>query len=229
MPLVFEGGLRLLSEISFARDAAKLGKSARTRAQLMDAAIAVIASCNVEGATVNEITRKAGVANGTFYSHFKDKDEIVSVVSGAIALEIAKQLNDLMSDIDCAITRVATGTRLFMDIACQTPDLGWALMKAFYSIPELRLQVGAYMRSDISKGVKQGTFLETTDDFLMDCIGGLVGSALVSRLTGRVGPEAGIRAAELQLQLLGVDAKTAKQAASQPLDLQPPQTAELLD
>ena len=160
----------------------------------------------------------AGVANGTFYAHFKDKDEIISAVTEAIAFEIARQLDKLMSDVDCAVTRVATGTRLFMDIVCQNPNLGWAFLKAYYAIPAFRLRVGVFMRSDITRGIKQGVFCDTTDDFLMECIGGLVASAAMSRLSGKVGPEAGIRAAELQLQLLGVAPKTAKKATSKPLD-----------
>ena len=58
----------------FAPEVASLGKSARTRAQLMDAAIAVLARHGIEAASVNEIARAAGVANGTFYVHFRDKD-----------------------------------------------------------------------------------------------------------------------------------------------------------
>lgn len=208
----------MLGEISFARDAAGAGKSARTKAQLMDATISVIAGQSIDGATVHEITKIAGVANGTFYAHFKDKDEIISAVTEAIAFEIARQLDKLMSDVDCAITRVATGTRLFMDIVCQNPNLGWAFLKAYYAIPAFRLRVGVFMRSDITRGIKQGVFCDTTDDFLMECIGGLVASAAMSRLSGKVGPEAGIRAAELQLQLLGVAPKTAKKATSKPLD-----------
>ena len=209
----------MISEISFARDAAGAGKSARTRAQLMDAAVSVIAGQSIDGATVHEITKIAGVANGTFYAHFKDKDEIVSAVTEAIAVGIAKQLDELMTGIDCAITRVATGTRIFMDITCQNSDLGQAFLKAFYTLPEFKVSVGSYMRADITRGIKQGVFLDTTDDFLMECIGGLLASATMSRLNGNAGPEAGARAAELQLQLLGVDPETARKVTSKPLDL----------
>ena len=49
------------------------GKSARTRARLMDAAVAVFARDGFEAASVNEIARAADVANGTFYLHFRDR------------------------------------------------------------------------------------------------------------------------------------------------------------
>ena len=44
-----------------------------TRRALLDAAEAVIAEHGFEAASVSEITRRAGVAQGTFYVHFSDK------------------------------------------------------------------------------------------------------------------------------------------------------------
>ena len=51
------------------------------------------------------------------------------------------------------------------------------------------------------------------DDFLMDVIAALVNAALFARMNGTAGPEAGSKAAEMQLRLLGVDAQLAKQVA----------------
>jgi AcrR family transcriptional regulator len=44
-----------------------------TRRALLDAAESVFAEFGYEGASVSEITRRAGVAQGTFYVHFADK------------------------------------------------------------------------------------------------------------------------------------------------------------
>jgi AcrR family transcriptional regulator len=71
--------------------AKKLGKSARTRARLIDAALAVFAREGLDAASINEITREADVANGTFYLHFKDKDELTSVVALSVAAEIVSE------------------------------------------------------------------------------------------------------------------------------------------
>lgn len=202
----------------FAPEAASLGKSARTRAQLMDAAVAVFARHGIEAASVNEIARAAGVANGTFYVHFSDKDEMASVVSLALAAEIARQLDEDMRDVDCAIQRVVCATRRFLQIASEQPPLGWAFLKACQASPDLRHQVGAYMRQDIARGGRQGVFTEPVDDFLIDCVGGLVLSALLSCLSGTAAADAGPRTAEMQLRLLGVEREAAKAASRQALD-----------
>jgi len=202
----------------FAPEAASLGKSARTRAQLMDAAIAVFARHGIEAASVNEIARAAGVANGTFYVHFRDKDEMASVVSIALAAEIARQLDEDMRDVDSAIQRVVCATCRFLQITSEQPPLGWAFLKACQAFPDFRRQVGVYMRQDIARGVRQGVFTEPVDDFLIDCVGGLVLSALLSSLSGTAAADAGPRTAEMQLRLLGVDREAAKAASRQALD-----------
>lgn len=167
---------------------------------------------------MNEIARAVGVANGTFYVHFRDKDEMASVVSLALATEIARQLDEDMRDVDCAIQRVVCETRRFLQIAREQPPLGWAFLKACQALPDLRHQVGVYMRQDIARGVRQGVFTEPVDDFLIDCVGGLVLSALLSCLSGTAAADAGPRTAEMQLRLLGVDRQAAKAASRRALN-----------
>lgn len=47
------------------------------RARLLEAAEAVLVERGIAGATVDEITSRAGVAKGTFYLYFASKDEVV--------------------------------------------------------------------------------------------------------------------------------------------------------
>jgi AcrR family transcriptional regulator len=65
----------------FADAARKLGKSERTRARLMDAAVGIFAREGYEAASVNRIAQSADVLKGTLYLHFMDKDDIAAAVS----------------------------------------------------------------------------------------------------------------------------------------------------
>lgn len=197
----------------FADEARHLGKSARTRARLMDAAVAVFARVGYEAASVNEIAQAADVANGTFYLHFKDKNEIAAAVAFRMAADVARQLDEAMSDIDDAVERTSLATRQFIDIACSEPDWGWALFHAAWYMPDLRKQVVTYLRADIRRGVEQGAFKVGLDDFLIDTFASMVLSALLGRLRGETGPEAGSKIAELQLRMLGVTPARAHRVA----------------
>ena len=213
----FKMGLTVLQSALFADKTKHLGKSARSRARLIDAALAVFAREGLEAASVSEITREADMANGTFYLHFKDKGELTLVVALSVAAEIAREMDDAMADIDDAIERVSFGTRQFIHIASERLNWGWAFCRAFWVLPELRMGAGQYLRRDLERGVAQGVFSIPVDDFLVEMVGSLVNVALFERMNGTAGPEAGRKAAEMQLRLLGVDPELAKRVAWQPL------------
>jgi AcrR family transcriptional regulator len=201
----------------FASDARNLGKSARTRARLMDAAVGVFAREGFEAASVNEITRAADVANGTFYVHFRDKEEIAAAVAFRIAGAVARSLDEAMADVQDAAERVSLGTRRFIDLACRESDWGWAMVRAVAHLPGLHRQIVAHLRSDLELGARQGVFTAAIDDFLVDVLAAMLVAALASRLRGAAGEEAGARVAELQLRLLGVPEGRAAEIAARPL------------
>ena len=197
----------------FAAAARSLGKSARTRGRLMDAAVSVFARTGFQAASVNAIAQAAEVANGTFYLHFKSRDEIAGAVAFRIAAAVTQQLDDAMARIDRAVERTSFATRQFIELACSEPEWGWALFHAAWYMPDLRKQVVTYLRADLRRGVAQGVFKVKIDDFLVDMFASMVVTALFGRLRGEAGPEAGSKVAELQLRMLGVPASTAKRVA----------------
>jgi AcrR family transcriptional regulator len=197
----------------FAAKARNLGKSARTRGRLMDAAVSIFARVGYAAASVNEIAQAAEVANGTFYLHFKGKDDIAATVAFRIAADVARQLNDAMAYIESAVERTSFATRQFVDLAYREPQWGWALFHAVGYMPELRKQVVTYLTADLELGVAQGAFKVKVDDFLVDMFASMVMTALFGRLRGDAGPEAGSKVAELQLRMLGVPAARAHRVA----------------
>ena len=197
----------------FANEARNLGKSARTRARLMDAAVGVFARDGFEAASVNEIARAAEVANGTFYVHFKDRDDIAGAVAIRIAGDVARQLDEAMVDIDDAVERTSCATRRFIDLASSRRDWGMALFRAAWFFPGVRAGVVDYLRDDLERGVRQGAFTVEVDDFLVGVFAAMTLTALFRRLQGEAGEEAGSKVAELQLRMLGVAPEQAKQAA----------------
>jgi AcrR family transcriptional regulator len=196
----------------FSEQAHHRGKSERTRARLMDAAVAIIARDGVEGASANEIARAADVANGTFYLHFKDKNEVAAAVVFSIARAVAARLDEAMVDVADAVERTSQATRQFIEIASDDPEWGRALYGAMWSMPELRGQIVTYLRTDLRRGVRQGAFTVKVDSFLIGIFVSMTAASLFERLEG-AGPEVGSKVAELQLRMLGVNATRAYDAA----------------
>jgi AcrR family transcriptional regulator len=193
------------------------GKSARTRARLMDAAVGVFARQGIEAASVSEIAQAADVANGTFYNHFRDKDEIVGAVAFAIAGDIARRLDRAMQGLQNAAERTSFATRQFIELATSTPDWGRALVRAVWSLPELRQQVSDFARADIERGVREGVFKVEVEDLLVDLFASMVITTVFLRLEGEAGSDAGAAVAEHQLRMLGMPPARAKRVARRKL------------
>jgi TetR/AcrR family transcriptional regulator, cholesterol catabolism regulator len=74
---------------------------AATRAQILEAAAALIAERGFEAATVEEITTRADVAKGTFYYHFPAKEDV------AVALArdtLARDAEKIRFDLDAGVS-----------------------------------------------------------------------------------------------------------------------------
>lgn len=59
-------------------------RTLKTRARLIEAATDIVAESNFTELRVEEVVRRAGVAKGTFFAHFKDKDALLDRMIGEI-------------------------------------------------------------------------------------------------------------------------------------------------
>lgn len=65
-------------------------RSRKTRAALVEAAQSLVAEGGYEALRVEEVVARAGVAKGTFFAHFTDKDGILTELMGA---ELSQRLD----------------------------------------------------------------------------------------------------------------------------------------
>ena len=103
-------------------------KRVRTRAQLVEAANALFAGRAVESVTVDDVVQEAGVAKGTFYTHFDSLEALTT----AVAEELVQSFDELLQPGRASITdpalRIAFGCRAFIDKALN--DSRWAAVAA---------------------------------------------------------------------------------------------------
>ena len=191
------------------REAGAAGKRSRTRVRLTEAALTVMSERGITAASVSEIAAAADVANGTFYLHFQNKSEIVAAVCHGVTLAMHTEMSSRSLLITDGAARVAFGTQQFIEIAADEPDWGRLLVRAFTEFDAIKADLSRYMRSDLALGVEQGRFTEPDDEFTIDCLLALLRTGISARLEG-AGPEAGGRAAEYQLRMLGVSPKEAR-------------------
>lgn len=88
------------------------------RKELVDTALGLFLDRGYEQTTVSDIVKKLGLAQGTFYYHFKSKAEILDAVVDSIASSLAEQVKGVVqSDADpgVRVRRVIHG--LFATVA----------------------------------------------------------------------------------------------------------------
>ncbi|MEY8830197.1 TetR/AcrR family transcriptional regulator [Sedimentitalea sp. XS_ASV28] len=78
-------------------------RTLKTRARLIEVAQALVASGGYEALRVEDVVSGAGVAKGTFFAHFKDKDALMERLVGA---ELAARLD--RAEVSEAPVSVAT-------------------------------------------------------------------------------------------------------------------------
>lgn len=66
-----------------------------TRHRLLEAGLALLAERGYEGVTTGRVARRAGVAQPTFYVHFRDKDELLRAVASDALAKIRVALREV--------------------------------------------------------------------------------------------------------------------------------------
>lgn len=70
-------------------------RTLKTRARLLEAAKTIISEVGYEGLRTQDVVKRAGVAKGTFFAHFHDKDALMEIL---IATELNAQLDRIETE-----------------------------------------------------------------------------------------------------------------------------------
>lgn len=141
-------------------------RSAR-RAELASAAAAVFADRGVANATVSDIVRAAGVAQGTFYLYFDSKDEVVLAVAELMTSGMIDAIESAVVATDATAVEKLLALR---DVLCGFDNDPSAIdLSDFIHRPENRalhdrlteniaVSMVALVESIITQGVSEGVF-----------------------------------------------------------------------
>jgi AcrR family transcriptional regulator len=122
-------------------------RRARTRAALLDAGRALLASREVGGLSVDEIVAAADVAKGSFYNHFADKDVFAREIGAAVRKQAEMAVASANAGIDDPALRLARALCVFIRFAIEHRDSAQVLW---------RLNSGATMAdAPVNRGLRE--------------------------------------------------------------------------
>ena len=185
-------------------------KKLRTRALLLDTAIGVFAARGIEPASILEITAAAGLSNGSFYYHFRDKGELVEEVGRAVAATLVRETDLAMSAIEAGTERVAFGTLLFIRRGVANPAWGRLVVRALAEMGAFREQISSGIRKDVQIGADQGLFELQSSPGLAAMLLGIVGAAMHEMLERPTQTGIDAMAADAILRVLGMRSRAAR-------------------
>lgn len=178
-------------------------KRARTRRQLVTAALQVIARQG-ETFTVADVASEAGLAHGTFYNYFDDRDALIAAVVPEVLTGFTIRSATAVGDDDPA-ARFAVITALALRRAVVAPDQVRVLLR-------LDVVLGAIvdspavdqLRADITAGAATGRFVVDADAATLDVVVGAIIFAARRVVDGEVADDYSVGVVAQLLRSLGV-------------------------
>lgn len=192
-------------------------KKARTRQQLLDAALRIYARKGAGELALNELAAEAGVSNGTVYNYFKTREDVLEAVGIALAEQLSVRVAAVSTGVTNGAERLAIGVRTFALQAQQNPEWAAALISVVRREAHMQSMVAAYVRADLQIGFRQGVFRYADEALALWFVTSATLGAMAAILEGRVDAQHDSNIAEMILLALGVPAGEARRVATIPL------------
>lgn len=193
---------------------------ARTRAALLEAALALFAERGIGGTALHEVAARAGVSNGTFYNYFRTREQLVLAANGLLAQRLNETVAEAYASVRDPIERVSIGCRAFLLHARRDPTWGRAVLRGWGTSEHVSERSIANLVSDLRAGKRAGRFSYTHERAAVDLVQGAVLAGMRSLLDGRAGPNHAEAVVHHILRGLGVPERIAAATVAKPLPSQ---------
>ena len=153
----------------------RISKKAIRRESIIQAAIEVFSKKGFQAASISEIAQKAGVAEGSIYQYFKNKEDLFFSIPIEKTIEFRTQLELHLEGISGAFNKMRKFVWFFLYFFKVNPEYGRLLMlgmrasKSFVKTDAyefLKKSVGQVLQI-ITEGQKEGVIRKDTDVYIM--------------------------------------------------------------
>ncbi|MEL7451260.1 MAG: helix-turn-helix domain-containing protein, partial [Pseudomonadota bacterium] len=151
---------------------------------LLDGIVAVCARRGLDSATVQEVTRHSGLAQGTFYNHFVDREALIVEAAKAILVGVHLKIGQRVRGMPAGIHRMVVAIDSTISEAVVLPDHGKLLSETIGRYPAITDEVRPALRADMRAGRRSGQMHVRASRLLDEQIGALIGLAIRLRLSG---------------------------------------------
>lgn len=192
-------------------------KQARARNSIIEAADELTKTRSVDDVSIKDITEAADVGQGTFYIHFKSKNDVLIPIMQADAARLDEAMQSALKDTDDPAVILATSGRIMGRYVTSDERWRWVLRNSSVPVEEMQRAFGQFRDRDYKKGHASGEFIALDPSVTASfTFGGFI-NVLVANLDSEEREQIIDQAILLVLRALGVDSEKAARVASQAL------------
>ncbi|WP_448809757.1 TetR/AcrR family transcriptional regulator [Agromyces bauzanensis] len=192
-------------------------KAELTRRRLLDAARDQLAEDGPESVTIQAITTRADIGQGTFYNYFKSRDEMIDEVIFDVVEGMGQRLDALTAGMDDAALIYSFSLRHLMRTAVTDPVWGWFIVRVGIAQEGLLRSLGPRASRDLQIGVDSGRFTISSVPIASDMTFGSLLAVMRDYLQGDRSVDPSDVYAENLLRMVGIPADEAHRISRLPL------------
>lgn len=188
----------------------------RTRAALLNAGQRLFASRPVEGVSIDDIAAAADVAKGSFYNHFRDKDELAQVIYDLVNGDCEFHIYSANQHVADPPTRIARALCVVIRYTQDHDDRFGALLNLANRKTAIDAPLNAGAKDDVEQGLVSGRLRGVTLETGLLVVLGLIRVAAQHALAPETKTPVNILAREMgaaMLCALGVEHDEAARLA----------------
>ncbi len=135
---------------------AREANSIRIRDALIAACADLLAKHPIDAITINNIVETAGVAKGSFYNHFSDKDALADAVAAAIRSGVEADVSASIKDVTDPAQKIARGVCNHIQMAVADRGRAMILFRGYEGASSDAHPLNQAAKQHISEGVRSG-------------------------------------------------------------------------
>lgn len=130
-------------------------RKAAHRMAILDAAEQLLARSG-DDVSIEAVAHRAGLAKGTIYNHFANKDALLRAVARRVREVAAEKVTVAVNGIEDAPSRLAAGIGVYLALARDDPDRGAILARLIQEAIDPAAPINATLLAELERGNARG-------------------------------------------------------------------------
>ena len=133
-------------------------RAARTRAALIAAGFDLLVDRPIDAIPIDDLVARAGVAKGSFFNHFTDKQDFADAIAIEVRMELEALVGRANAGVADPVERIAGGMRIGAQFALSQPKRSAVLLRGQGGSTLRAHPLNRGLLEDIEAGCAQGLF-----------------------------------------------------------------------